>query len=89
MVKCWTRHPQILTNISVKEKKPFEELSGVMDLVHEAEADLNKNGGRLLLRYSGTEPKARILLEGPENAPLQEWSTTIAGAIEQQIGIQH
>ncbi len=86
LTKCWTRHPQILTNIPVKEKKPFEELNGVMDLVREAEADLSQNGGRLLLRYSGTEPKARLLLEGPEDAPMQEWSKKIAGAIKAQLG---
>jgi phosphoglucosamine mutase len=86
LTKCWTRHPQVLTNIPVKEKKPFEELNGVMDLVREAEADLARNGGRLLLRYSGTEPKARLLLEGPEDAPMQEWSKKIAGAIKAQLG---
>jgi len=86
LAQCWTRHPQVLTNISVKEKKPFEELNGVMDLVHEAEADLARNGSRLLLRYSGTEPKARLLLEGPEDATLQEWNKKIAGAIKAQLG---
>ena len=85
LAKCWVRHPQILTNIPVKEKKPFEELNGVMDLVREAEANLTKNGGRLLLRYSGTEPKARLLLEGPKDALLEKWSGKIAGAIELQL----
>ncbi len=86
LAQCWTRHPQILTNIPVKDKKPFEELNGVMDLVREAETDLSQSGGRLLLRYSGTEPKARLLLEGPEDAPMQEWSKKIAGAIKAQLG---
>ena len=85
LAKCWTRHPQVLTNIPVQEKKPFEELDGVMNLVREAEADLNKNEGRLLLRYSGTEPKARLLLEGPKDALLQKWSGKIADAIESQL----
>ncbi len=86
LTKCWTRHPQVLTNISVKEKEPFEELNGVMDLVREAEADLARNSGRLLLRYSGTEPKARLLLEGPEKAVLESWSGRIAAVIKNLVG---
>ena len=84
--QCWTRHPQILTNIVVKEKKPFADLNGVMELVHEAEADLKETGGRLLLRYSGTEPKARLLLEGKDSAMLEQWSEKIASSIAAQIG---
>jgi phosphoglucosamine mutase len=84
--QCWTRHPQILTNIVVKEKKPFADLNGVMDLVRAAESDLKKNSGRLLLRYSGTEPKARLLLEGKDSAMLEQWSEKIASSIAAQIG---
>ena len=86
LVKCWSRHPQILTNIPVREKKPFEDLNGVMDLVREAESDLNQNRGRLLLRYSGTEPKARLLLEGPEDGILKNWSDKISTVIADQVG---
>lgn len=86
LVTCWSRHPQILTNIPVREKKPFEDLNGVMDLVREAESDLEQNRGRLLLRYSGTEPKARLLLEGPEDNILKNWSDKISTAIADQVG---
>ncbi|MBO09874.1 MAG: phosphoglucosamine mutase, partial [Planctomycetaceae bacterium] len=84
LASCWTRHPQVLTNIPVNAKPPFEELNGVMTLVQQAEADLAPAGGRLLLRYSGTEPKARLLLEGPEESPLKDWSEKISSAIEKQ-----
>ncbi|MGH7975672.1 MAG: phosphoglucosamine mutase, partial [Limisphaerales bacterium] len=63
LAKCWTRFPQLVTNVKVREKKPFEQLDGVNKLVAEAEKVLQAQGGRLLLRYSGTEPKARLLLE--------------------------
>jgi len=86
LVTCWSRHPQILTNIPVREKKPFEDLNGVMDLVRVAESDLEQNRGRLLLRYSGTEPKARLLLEGPEDNILKNWSDKISTAIADQVG---
>ena len=61
LANCWTRYPQKLTNIQVTEKKPFEELDGVLDLVKQAERALASEGGRVLLRYSGTEPKARFI----------------------------
>jgi phosphoglucosamine mutase len=86
LAKCWTRFPQLVTNIRVREKKPFEEMNGLGKLVHEAEADLKAQGGRLLLRYSGTEPKARLLLEGRDKASLEKWSAKILAEIKQQVG---
>jgi phosphoglucosamine mutase len=86
LAKCWTRFPQLITNVRVREKKPFEQLDGVDQLVGEAGVELKKQGGRLLLRYSGTEPKARLLLEGRNAATLKKWSDKICGAIRKQIG---
>ena len=86
LAKCWTRFPQLVTNIRVREKKPFEQLDGVTKLVTEAETELKAQGGRLLLRYSGTEPKARLLLEGRDKAALEKWSAKILEAIKKQVG---
>jgi len=86
LAKCWTRFPQLVTNVKVREKKPFEQLNGVGKLVKQAEADLKKQGGRVLLRYSGTEPKARLLLEGRDEGVLEKWAQKICGAIQKQIG---
>jgi phosphoglucosamine mutase len=86
LAKCWTRFPQLVTNIRVREKKPFEEMNGLGKLVNEAEADLKAQGGRLLLRYSGTEPKARLLLEGRDKTSLEKWSAKILAEIKQQVG---
>ena len=87
LAKCWTRFPQLVTNVKVREKKPFEQLAGVNQLVADAEKELAAQGGRLLLRYSGTEPKARLLVEGSDAATLKSWSQKICGAIEKQIGV--
>jgi phosphoglucosamine mutase len=87
LAKCWTRFPQLIANVRVREKKPFEQLDGVTRLVGEAEAELKKQGGRLLLRYSGTEPKARLLLEGRDAKALEKWSQKICAAIQKQIGV--
>ena len=86
LAKCWTRFPQLVTNVKVCEKKPFEQLDGVTKLVAEAEKELKSAGGRVLLRYSGTEPKARLLLEGRDAKVLEKWSKQICGAIQKQIG---
>ena len=86
LAKCWTRFPQLVTNVKVREKKPFEQLDGVTMLVAMAEEDLKAQGGRVLLRYSGTEPKARLLLEGRDAKVLESWSKKICGAIQKQIG---
>jgi phosphoglucosamine mutase len=87
LAKCWTRFPQLVTNVKVREKKPFGQLDGVNKLVADAEKELSAQGGRLLLRYSGTEPKARLLLEGRDAKVLEKWSQKICGAIQKQIGI--
>ena len=84
--QSWTRYPQLVTNVRVREKRPFAELDQVLDLVALAEAAVGKDGGRVLLRYSGTEPKARLLIEGRDAAVLQHWTTRICDALKTQIG---
>jgi phosphoglucosamine mutase len=86
LAQCWKRFPQMVTNVIVREKRPFEELDNIPSLVAEAEAELKEQGGRVFLRYSGTEPKARLLLEGSNAATLEKWSHRISNAIKQQVG---
>jgi len=87
LAKCWTRFPQLVTNVKVREKIPFEKIDGVTKFVTAAEKELKSAGGRVLLRYSGTEPKARLLLEGRDAKVLESWSKKICGAIQKQIGV--
>jgi phosphoglucosamine mutase len=86
LAQCWTRFPQIITDIVVREKRPFEELVNAGQLVAEAEAELKTQGGRVFLRYSGTEPKARLLIEGRDRATLEKWTHRISEAIRKQVG---
>jgi phosphoglucosamine mutase len=76
-----------VTNVKVREKKPVDQLDGVNALVADAEKELAAQGGRLLLRYSGTEPKIRLLVEGRDPKVLEKWSKQICGAIQKQIGV--
>jgi phosphoglucosamine mutase len=86
LARCWTRFPQLVTNVRVREKIPFEQVNGVLDLVSQAEKEVQPDGGRVLLRYSGTEPKARLLIEGRDAAVLETWSRRICDALKQHIG---
>src|SRR5438309_4679227 len=64
---CLKKYPQALRNLRVRSKPPLEELPDVMELVGQTEKKLSGKG-RVLLRYSGTEPKIRLLIEGRERA---------------------
>jgi phosphoglucosamine mutase len=86
LAQCWTRFPQIVTDIVVREKRPFKELAEVGQLTADAEAELKTQGGRVFLRYSGTEPKARLLIEGRDRATLEKWTHRISEAIRKQVG---
>ena len=86
LARCWKRYPQLVSNVRVRAKTPFEELDGVMDLVRQAEHQVKPAGGRVLLRYSGTEAKARLLIEGPDHGVLEHWSRLIVESIQRQVG---
>jgi phosphoglucosamine mutase len=70
----------------VREKKPLEQVDGLPALLRKAEAELQSHGGRILLRYSGTEPKVRLLLEGPKAPLLKRWNQKIAKLLQTQLG---
>ena len=79
------KYPQAQRNLRVKSKPPLEELKAVMKLVDKAEKELDGKG-RVLLRYSGTEPKIRLLIEGRELAQIDSQADQIAEAIQSAIG---
>lgn len=83
--QCLHKFPQAQRNLRVREKKPLSELPEVENLVADTERQLNGKG-RVLLRYSGTEPKIRLLIEGPDQNRINEWADGIAAKIDAQIG---
>ena len=83
--QCLKKYPQAQRNLKVKEKRPLEELPAVMKLVGDAEKELSGKG-RVLLRYSGTEPKIRLLIEGREPEQIDRQANRIAEAIQSAIG---
>lgn len=78
-------YPQKLVNVWVKKKVPFEEVPEVQDAVRHAEERLGKTG-RVLLRYSGTEALARIMVEAQDHALVNETCAELVQAVEQSLG---
>src|SRR5689334_17844087 len=87
LTRGFQRYPQLLLNVRVSEKRPFEELPSVQHAAREVEESLNGRG-RLLLRYSGTEPLARIMIEGQDDSQIRRNAEKIAAAIRQEIGAE-
>ncbi len=79
------QYPQILVNVRVREKVPFAQLPTVQAEVKDVEERLSHKG-RLLLRYSGTERLARVMIEGESQFEIEGYAERIAGAIKRAIG---
>jgi len=79
------RFPQVLRNVTVREKLPLETVPGLSDAVASAERELGSSG-RVLLRYSGTEPLARVMIEGPDQQQIEALSDRIARVIDAELG---
>ena len=72
-------------NVAVKEKRPIAELPAVCKAMAAAEEALGSEG-RVLVRFSGTENKVRVLVEGPDAKRIQGMADGIAGALREALG---
>jgi len=86
LAKCITKFPQILVNVKVKEKRPFEEFPALNKRLQSFNTRLNGEG-RILLRYSGTEPLARVMVEGRDRDLIEDIADSLANHIKDEIGI--
>ena len=77
--------PQKLVNVRVKTKRPLSDLSSVQAEIQAAEKAF-AGSGRVLVRFSGTEPLARVMIEAKTNEEVDEWTGRIANAIRQELG---
>jgi phosphoglucosamine mutase len=78
-------YPQTIVNVRVKSKPPLETVPEVAEALQYAESTLGDNG-RIVLRYSGTEPLARVMVEAEHAADVERFSEAIASAIRTTIG---
>jgi phosphoglucosamine mutase len=81
-----TRFPQLSRALVVREKRPLESLQGLGAAIREAREDLGGRG-RVLVRYSGTEPKLRLLVEGPTQAAVAAAMEGLAAAARADLEV--
>jgi phosphoglucosamine mutase len=77
--------PQVLVNVKLAERKPLIEMSKTCQVIQMAERRLGEDG-RVLVRWSGTEPKLRVMVEGPNETAIRNLANSIAAAAEQELG---
>lgn len=77
--------PQILVNVDVKHKRPFDEVASIKNTVKKINSELGSEG-RLLLRYSGTEPLARVMIEGEQQHQIDRLANELADVIRDTLG---
>jgi phosphoglucosamine mutase len=85
LVVGFQRYPQVLVNVRVREKRPFETLPAVLRLAEEIKQRLGSRG-RLLLRYSGTESLARVMIEGESESEVKSQAYALAQVIQAELG---
>ncbi len=75
--RVMTKSPQVLVNVVVESKPPIDSMPKVVSRISEIENLLGQTG-RVLVRYSGTEPKARVMIEGPDESQILTWATELS-----------
>ena len=85
LATCMRKFPQVLVNVPVRRKPPFDTVAGVMERVAEHEREMN-GAGRILLRYSGTESLARVMVEGADLARIQAMAHDLGDLIRTRLG---
>src|SRR5574341_46028 len=82
---CMTSYPQVLVNVPVRRRSALEELPGLREGIRSVEARLGGTG-RVLVRLSGTEPVARVMIEGQEHETIERLARELALMIEKELG---
>jgi phosphoglucosamine mutase len=85
LASCMKPFPQSLVNIPVKRKEPFEKIPRIHELIRKAEEKLGETG-RILVRYSGTESLARVMVEARDEAQITDIVDSISTAIAEELG---
>jgi phosphoglucosamine mutase len=78
-------YPQVLLNVRVREKKDLSTVAPVTEAMRRVEHRL-AGQGRLLVRYSGTEPLLRVMIEGRNQQQIQEWAAEIVSTVKEHLG---
>jgi phosphoglucosamine mutase len=84
LARVMTRYPQVLLNFAVAHKRPLEEMPAVQRLIAQVERDLGADG-RIVVRYSGTESKARVMIEGTDEAGIRAQAAEVAHVLKREL----
>jgi phosphoglucosamine mutase len=79
------RVPQVLESVTLQARKPLEDMASLQKLVEQVKASLGKDG-RVLVRWSGTEPKLRVMVEGPDAARIGTMARELVDAARKDVG---
>jgi phosphoglucosamine mutase len=82
--RAMVRYPQVLLNFSVARKRPFDEMPSVQQVISKIEGDLGAEG-RVVVRYSGTESKARVMIEGQDLGNIRAQAEEIAESLKREL----
>lgn len=85
LVEDLEEYPQILLNVPVRKKTDFDQFPEIIDTKEEIEKRLG-DSGRLNVRYSGTEPVARVMIEGQDKGEIEDYASQIASVISKYLG---
>lgn len=80
-------YPQLLVNVRVKRRRPLDEIPSVTEQIRAAQASFGDDG-RVLVRFSGTEPLARVMVEGPDIERVEHFANRIASQIQFELGAE-
>jgi phosphoglucosamine mutase len=78
------KFPQVLVNVPVARKPPIDSLPGVAEQIRAFESELD-GSGRILVRYSGTESLARVMIEGADHARIRAMADALASTIRREV----
>jgi phosphoglucosamine mutase len=79
-------YPQVIVNVRVREKRPLDSIPTVVTMIQAAEEEL-RDSGRVVIRYSGTEALARVMIEAESEEAMRRHAEAIAGAIRAELGV--
>jgi phosphoglucosamine mutase len=85
LADCMAEYPQKLVSLKVKEKRPVQDVPALVSAIRACEEEL-KESGRVIVRYSGTEHKIRLLVEAREAALVKKWIDTLTQAVHEGLG---
>src|SRR5262245_61993810 len=85
LASAYARYPQVTLNVSVSSKPAFDTVPPIKEAINAIEKEM-AGRGRLIVRYSGTENLARVMIEGQDEATIRNHAESIAQVITSQIG---